>query len=37
LGAASDVSEAAWFSLTDLPKDMGFGNRELIGRFLDRE
>lgn len=37
LGAASDVSEAAWFSLTDLPEDMGFGNRELIGRFLDRE
>ena len=36
LRAASDVSEVAWFSLTDLPEDMGFGNRELIGRFLDR-
>ncbi|HIF40042.1 MAG TPA: NUDIX hydrolase [Planctomycetes bacterium] len=37
LRAASDVSEVAWFSLTDLPEDMGFDNRDLITRFLDRE
>lgn len=35
--AASDVSEVAWFSLSDLPQDMGFGNRELIQRFLGQE
>ena len=37
LQAASDVSEVAWFSLKGLPDDMGFGNRELLGRFLDLE
>jgi len=34
LQAASDASEVAWFSLKDLPEDMGFGNRELLGRVL---
>jgi len=37
LQAASDVSEVAWFSLKDLPEDMGFGNRELLERFLNLE
>jgi 8-oxo-dGTP diphosphatase len=37
LRAASDVSEVGWFPLTDLPEDIGFGNRELIGRFLGQE
>jgi len=35
LRAASDASEAAWFSLTALPEDIGFGNRELIGSLLN--
>lgn len=30
LCAADDASEAAWFSLGELPEDIGFHNRELI-------
>jgi 8-oxo-dGTP diphosphatase len=37
LRAASDASEVGWFPMTELPEDIGFGNRELIARFLREE
>lgn len=35
LRAASDASEVAWFPLSELPADIGFGNRELIRGLFD--